>query len=216
MGSAIWYKKRNDGGTKEGEKLRKRNDGEGTVFADGIKRRRENHPRRKKKKAREIDSANNSRLHHWFCHSSFLTCHSYIVQDASSKYFTLSIWKERKWKIYLRWLILNTIEKLRRNDKLLNNKFVGTSFGLEQAQASKVEIVGAFFSAATLRRYTICYTESDSRCTLWFAVPSLPPPRLSCIICYIDSKNSFPYCTMSRSFVLTALWLGTRNYYSYY
>lgn len=50
MGSAIWYEKRNDGGTKEGEKLRKRNDGEGTVFADGIKRRRENHPRRKKKK----------------------------------------------------------------------------------------------------------------------------------------------------------------------
>lgn len=69
MGSAIWYKKRNDGGTKEREKLRKRNDGEGTLRRWNKK---ENHPRRKKKKKweNEIDSADNSRLHHWF--SSFV------------------------------------------------------------------------------------------------------------------------------------------------
>lgn len=50
MGSAIWYKKRNDGGTKEREKLRKRNDGEGTLRRWNKK---ENHPRRKKKKKSE-------------------------------------------------------------------------------------------------------------------------------------------------------------------
>lgn len=126
MGSAIWYEKRNDGGTKEGEKLRKRNDGEGTVFADGIKRRRENHPRRKKKKkAREIDSADNSRLHHWFCRSSFLTCHSYIyiLRKMLQVSFSRCQFEKKEMlfvsrRIYLRWLILNTIEKLRRNDKL--------------------------------------------------------------------------------------------------
>lgn len=89
--------------------------------------------------------------------------------------------KKERMKRWNRWLrhnsrlhrcFLSFPEKLKdRNENYLeNSRFVGA------------------VSAAKLRRYTIFYTESDSRCTLWFTHPPLIlRPFNSCIHC----RNSF-------------------------
>lgn len=120
----VWETKRrrNEGGRKTEKKKRRRRN---SIRGWNKKEKGKSSKEKEKKKAREIDSADNSRLHHWFCRSSFLTCHSYIyiLRKMLQVSFSRCQFEKKEMllvsrRIYLRWLILNTIEKLRRNDKL--------------------------------------------------------------------------------------------------
>lgn len=105
MGSAIWYKKRN-GGTKEREKLREKETTEKEHFADGIKKEKgksSKEEKEKKKWENEIDSADNSRLHHWFL---FLLLSFIHILKEEMLHINIYLSKKKK-EIYLR-LILNS------------------------------------------------------------------------------------------------------------